>query len=195
MKIEVYNSYIIINLLKTKQIYTRELFITDNELEIFKSIYKNKLKKESIFLNIIDDSKNDLFIRHDCYILLNPKCNYHVDDLLNNYDQSKIDDKINNLITNYDLNYSYLNQIRENNNALKFYPTDLNKIINKIIFNSDLFYKRIAKELNADEYNFLEDLIEHKSCNNCQYLNHSCQMEKCNYWKNDVLVGKLKVLK
>ena len=70
-----------------------------------------------------------------------------------------------------------------------FESKSLETIINKVLDNPSLFYKKIAHELTKEEYDFIKS---DKSCSNC--LNNCSENTLCDNWQNDELVGKRKVL-
>lgn len=87
--------------------------------------------------------------------------------------------------------------------------TPLQVLINKIMDNPQKFYIDIYNNLTPEEKLFIIENLENKNCFNC--TNGNCKVEtndklgldednnpkgyKCVSWKNDLLVGKSKVLK
>lgn len=97
------------------------------------------------------------------------------------------------------LNLSKDMEIRKNSSD-GFIPTDLETILNNILDNPELFYEKICENLTFEERQFIDNLIENKSCNTCsngccRVENYEKPVDNCIGWENNRLVGKYKVLK
>lgn len=74
----------------------------------------------------------------------------------------------------------------------------LEEIIERIIKNPNDFYIKVASILSIKEKEFLTQLIENRSCQNC--TNEDCQkrysdnMKDCKEWTNPVLIGRKRVI-
>lgn len=87
--------------------------------------------------------------------------------------------------------------------------TRLSDVLETILDNTNSFYKKISEALTPDERMFIINHLEGRSCFNC--TNPECRVEfhekigidengnpqgnKCIGWKDDILIGKAKVLK
>lgn len=71
----------------------------------------------------------------------------------------------------------------------------LEEILNKIINNPELFYRKIAQELSSEEYDYIKSKISNKNCINCGNECLNDELKGCFRWSAPTLVGKCKILK
>lgn len=97
------------------------------------------------------------------------------------------------ILWNDNLIFQIIENIKLGDELVSF--KSLEKILNKIIANPELFYYKIAQELSLEEYNYIKSKINNKSCINCINECLEDELKGCFRWNNPILVGKSKVLR
>lgn len=185
-------SFVMASIMRTKEKHYQESFVTLKEINVTKKILQSKFNEDELGIIITDNidfkyfksidgviyvKNDDVTLNHliDRYL----GCCYSNECLLILWD----DNFIHEIIENIKMGNDYINH------------ASLEGILNKILDNPTIFYKKIAQELSLEEYEFLKRKIENKSCLNCSNYCNEKNKNICFDWDNPTLVGKIKILK
>lgn len=161
--------------------------VARSEVNLFKTILKDEMKNINKSVTFTTGVWKRFYDeRNNIITLENPMIN--VNDIKEFFENSTRD--IIPMI--WDVEYVYNNVFCRRERILKN-EKKLEDIIDKIFDNANDFYRKVANELDYDEYMYLLNNINERSCFSCDY---DCEgYNVCKNWKSDALVGKMKVLK
>lgn len=187
-------SYIVASILVTKNKYYNETHCTFKEC----NIVTNELRKK-LYNAVINNNIDDHYFKI-CREVIVLKQDIDLIDIIDRF-QAYLPFNILNIIWKNEYIYKILEDIKINEkNDLNFIPNNIENIIEKIVENPNLFYEKIAGELDEKEFLFIRSLIDNKNCSNCS--NGLCKMpnfekpiDDCVSWCNPSLIGKTKLLR
>lgn len=194
--IVVDKSYVIASIICVKDKFFSKRFVTSDEVNYVKKIlldrFNNKIGNKVYFNDNVD---YEYFTFYDGLFLLNK------DITINNLVEQLANLPFEIFVVLYNEEYMgrLLMQYERSvvTDKSSFIPVDLEKIIDNVIDDSLDFYSKVSFKLSNEEFNYICSLIKEKNCGNCD--NELCTEKSvnniCNNWRNNVLVGKTKVLK
>lgn len=175
-------SFVIASIMYTKNKHYSEDFVTLKEVNVIRNILQQRFNKEKLNIIITDEFDFSYFKYIDGVILKNDT----LASIVNRYQGYCYSIECLKILWDDNFIFEILENMRNG-----FESKSLEIIINKVLDNPSLFYKKVAYELSKEEYEFIKSKIE-KSCSNC--LNNCSESTLCGNWQNDELVGKKKVL-
>ena len=176
-------SFVIASIMYAKNKHYQEEFVTFKEANIVRNILQQRFNNENLDIIITDELDFSYFRYIDGVIL---KKDITLTSIVNRYQGCCPSIDLSIILWDDNFIFEILENIRNG-----FESKSLEEIINKILDNPSLFYKKVARELSAEEYNFIKSKIE-KKCSNC--INGCGEKTVCSDWQNDELVGRKKVL-
>lgn len=182
---------LLVSLLSVKKEYLDIDYLERSEVNIFKTFISDFVKAEHRSIRFTEGVMRSYFNEIDGVIRLNADIEASLDELRNHFRNLGPSNEVIPMI--WDNEFVYENLFEKKNNKDNISKISLDVIIEKIMDNPSEFYSKVGKELTAEEYSFLADKIIDKSCDNCMMLCDN-KLDGCNNWKNDVMVGKMKVL-
>ena len=184
-------SFIIASVMNTKNKHQQENFVTLKEINITKNILRKKFKEKGVNISITDDIDYNFFDYIDGIFVKNKDVTLY--DLINRYQGHCYSNECFMILWNDNLIFQIIENIKLGDESVN--SKSLEKILNKIIANPELFYYKIAQELSLEEYNYIKSKINNKSCINCINECLDDELKGCFRWNNPILVGKSKVLR
>lgn len=190
-------SHVAATLLKTKSKYFGENFVTIDECNYLKDILIEEYKNQGLTVSIKDEIDDYYFKIYDNVIFLNKSQKISIDDIEDRYRLGVSHFEVLLVLWNEEFIYRSIKNM--NKEKIDFIPTDLEEIIGKIINNPSVFYERVTRCLSDREYEYIKELIDNKSCNNCKNVmcnipTYKKPVSECVNWVNAELIGKVKVL-
>ena len=195
--IVVDKSYIIASIICVKDKFFSKSFVTSEEVDYVKNIlldkFNNRVVPSKVYFN--DNVDYEYFTFYDGLFLLNK--NVTVNNLVEIL--TNLPFELFVVLYNEEYMGRLLMQYERSvvTDKHSFIPVDLENIIDNIVDDSDCFYSKVADKLSKEEFNYICSLIKEKNCSNCDNVLCSSQSNNniCNNWRNNVLVGKTKVLR
>lgn len=194
-------SFILASIMNTKQKHYLECFATFAEVNALRQAMQQEFNKRGLNACITDEVNPDHFDVYDGVYV--KKRGLTIEGLEYWYRSHCPSIAISLVLWDDEFISQYIQGLRQPRvQKLPFEPMQLDAILNKILDNPTRFYEKIAGELSKEEYDFIEKLIQDKSCLNC--ANSCCdgtivefgktQNGLCSNWHNDELVGRRKIL-
>ena len=165
------------------------------------SIFVNQLFNCFDEAQVIADQANEKIFHHTIGTLL------YSEDFQRNLDEAK--KRHQETLDRYKKIEETIEQKTCDMKITKTYNFALEHLIEQIVKNSDEFYANLASMLSPEEREYLKQLIENRSCQNC--TNGNCRVEQCEKvgvdefgkpqgssclgWNNPILIGKQLIMK
>lgn len=190
-------SYIIASIMKTKNKFYKKSYVTKEECNALTQIFMREYSNNNLSVCITDEIDSDYFkVTNDIIILNDGRTIADIEERFQAY--ISIDHLM--ILWNDKFILEKLGEIKTENSKKYFDSTPLDKIIDKIIENPKLFYENISNELTNEEFIYIHNSIEGKTCSNCSNINCKISdslkpIDNCLAWSNKELVGKIKLLR
>jgi len=162
-------------------------FVARSEVNLLKTIIKDELGSKNKGVSFTTGVWKKFYDEYEGIITIE-NATVNLDDLKSYFIKATKD----TIPMIWNVDYVYDNVFCRREKLIR-YEKSLEDIIDKVLVDPNEFYKNVAGELDYDEYFYLLNKIIDRTCSNCDY---DCKRSSiCKKWKNDSLVGKMKVLK
>lgn len=167
-------SYVVASIMNTRKRHGEDCFASKDEVNIITDYLKKKFDSRGIDVSFEDKINKEYFKSYNGVYLLN-------NDIIFKSVRARY--------TSY-APYEVIITIW-NDKSIYEQLSDIKNASNSKRMSKDNFYKKIARALSKEEREYIKNLVD-KDCFNCI---NSCKDDKaCDNWKNDSLVGRIKVL-